>query len=67
MTDEPQVPVDEALEVATKRTEAAERDYLATEVTDEEAIVRADEVERRAEDLTVLAGDAVPREGDGPS
>lgn len=67
MNDETPVPVDHALEVATKRTQSAERDYLATDVTDEEAIIRAGEVERRAEDLTVLAGDAVPREGDAPS
>ena len=54
MTDEPPVPVDQAVEIATKRTKSAERDYLDADVTEEEAIVRADKVERRAEDLTEL-------------
>ena len=61
MTDEPPVPVDHAVEIATKRTKSAERDYLDADVTEEEAIVRADKVERRAEDLTELAGDAARR------
>ena len=66
MTDEPPVPVDQAVEIATKRTKSAERDYLDADVTEEEAIVRADKVERRAEDLTELAGDAAKKENDAP-
>lgn len=66
MNDEQPVPVDHAVEIATKRTKSAERDYLEADVTDEEAILRADEVKRRAEDLTVLAGDAAKKESAGP-
>lgn len=58
MSDEPLSPVDRAVEVATDRTKAAEREYVETPPSDEDAIVLAAEVERRAEDLNVLANDA---------
>ena len=48
---------DRAIETATDRTKAAEDEFLKTPLTDEAAILRAAEVERRAEDLAALAVD----------
>jgi hypothetical protein len=64
MSDEPQSPVDRAVEVATDRAKSAEREYIETPPADEDAVVLAAKVERRAEDLDVLAGDAA---GDDPA
>lgn len=64
MTDER----DAALETATTRVREAEARFLATPLGSEDAMVLAGEVERRAEDVDVLAeevADAV--EPAGPS
>jgi hypothetical protein len=57
MTDERRAPIDRAVETATHRTRTAEDDYLETPIEDADALRRAAEVERRAEDLAVLTGD----------
>ena len=56
---------DRAIETATHRTKAAEDEFLETPATDEAAVVRAAEVERRAEDLAVLTAD--PSEDEPPT
>jgi hypothetical protein len=57
MTDERDALTDRAIETATDRTKTAEDDYLETAATDDDSLGRAAEVERRAEDLAVLAAD----------
>jgi hypothetical protein len=57
MSDERRGLVERAIETATDRTKAAERDFLETPPTDETAVTRAAKVERRAEDLAELAAD----------
>jgi uncharacterized membrane protein YdbT with pleckstrin-like domain len=64
MTGERRGLADRAIETATDRTIAAEDEFLKTPVTDDDAIVRAAKVERRAEDLAALAAD--PPEDDAP-
>lgn len=54
---EPEV-VDEAVEIATSRTVIAELEYVVTPPETGEAAERAAKVERRAEDLAVLADEA---------
>ncbi len=50
--------LDHAIETAAERTREAEERLLQTPLEDPEIVVGAHEVERRAEDLDVLAGDA---------
>jgi hypothetical protein len=64
MTERGRKPADRAIETATDRTRSAEEEFLETPATDEGSIVRAAEVERRADDLATLAGD--PPEDDPP-
>ena len=54
---EPDV-VEEALEIATTRTVVAELEYVVTPPESGEAVDRAAKVERRAEDLALLADEA---------
>ena len=54
--------IDDAVETATKRTKTAHEDFVATPSDEEAAVAKAAEVERRAEDLSVLADDAVEGE-----
>ena len=54
--------IDDAVETATERTRAAHEEFVATPPDEEEALIKAAEVERRAEDLSVLADDAVDGE-----
>ncbi len=65
MSDELPGPADRAIETATNRTKSAEDEYLQTPATDEAAVGRAVEVERRADDLATLTGD--PAEDDRPT
>jgi hypothetical protein len=55
-------PIDDAVEVATKRTRSAQDEFVETPPVDEEAPVKAAKVRRRAEDLSVLAEEAVEGE-----
>jgi hypothetical protein len=55
-------PLDEALEVATNRTKAAEERFLKTPPTSADRPEEATEVVHRAEDLNVLARDVVDKE-----
>jgi hypothetical protein len=64
MNEEPG-PIDHAVEVATKRTRTAQDEFAETPPVDEEAPGKAAKVRRRAEDLSVLAEDAVEREVGG--
>ncbi len=64
MTERRRKTADRAIETATDRTKSAEEEYLETPASDEGAIVRAAEVERRADDLATLASD--PPEEDLP-
>jgi hypothetical protein len=64
MTDEGPGPTDRAIETATKRTKAAEDEYLETHPSEDVAPGRAAKVERRAEDLAALAAD--PSEDEPP-
>jgi len=57
-------PIDNAVEVATKRTTSAQHEFIETPPADEEAPVKAAKVRRRAEDLSVLAEDAAEGETD---
>ena len=61
--------IDSALETATKRTKAAELDFVEKSPEDPEAVARAAEVERRAEEQAILADEAladrVPPTGSG--
>ena len=61
--------VDEAVEIATTRTVVAELEYVVTPPESGEAVDRAAKVERRAEDLALLADEAAEvteRDGGGP-
>jgi hypothetical protein len=61
MPSQPTDPIDEAVELATRRTAAAHRRFVAVPPVVPEALERATEVERRADDVVVLAGDAAER------
>ena len=63
MNDDPGL-IDDAVEVATRRTKAAQHEFVETPPADEEAPVKAAKVRRRAEDLSVLAVDAAEGETD---
>ena len=54
--------IDEAIETATERTLTAHDDFLDTAPTDLDAPIKAAEVRRRVEDLSVLAEAAVDAE-----
>ena len=54
--------IDEAIETATERALTAHEDFLDTVPTDRDAPVKGAEVQRRAEDLFVLAEAAVDAE-----
>ena len=64
---EDQDVIDDAVETATERIRAAHQDFVATPPEEDEAIVKAAEVERRAEDLSILADEAADNDtaGDG--
>jgi len=64
MTERRRTTADRAIETATERTRSAEEEFLETPPAEEGSIVRAAEVERRADDLATLAGD--PPEDDPP-
>lgn len=53
-------PVDEAIELATRRTREAQEDFLEVPPEDDEALTRVARVERRAEDLDALANEPDP-------
>jgi hypothetical protein len=61
--------IDSALETATKRTRAAELDFMKEPPEGPEAVARAAEVERRAEEQAILADEAledrIPPTGSG--
>jgi hypothetical protein len=61
MDDDPGL-IDNAVETATKRTRTAQDEFVETPPADEEAPGKAAKVRRRAEDLSVLAEDAVDAE-----
>jgi uncharacterized membrane protein YdbT with pleckstrin-like domain len=65
MTEQRRSTADRAIETATDRTKSAEAEYLETPASDDNAVVRAAKVERRADDLATLASD--PPEDDPPS
>jgi uncharacterized membrane protein YdbT with pleckstrin-like domain len=65
MTERSRSTADRAIETATDRTKSAEEEYLETPASDDNAVVRAAKVERRADDLATLAND--PPEDDPPS
>jgi uncharacterized membrane protein YdbT with pleckstrin-like domain len=64
MTEQRRSTADRAIETATDRTKSAEAEYLETPASDDNAVVRAAKVERRADDLATLASD--PPEDDPP-
>jgi hypothetical protein len=59
MRDERPDPTGDALETATERTIQAENKFLEIDPREEAAISRAADVERRAEDVKVLAGEPI--------
>jgi hypothetical protein len=61
MTKKPAQEVDEAVELATRRTSEAHSRSEEVPPIAPEAVADAAEVERRAEDLAVLAGEARER------
>jgi hypothetical protein len=61
MNNDPRL-IDDALETATERTKSAQEDFVETPPVDEEAVMKAAKVRRRAEDLSILAEDAVDGE-----
>ena len=50
-------PLDEAIELAAKRTREAQEDFLEVPLQDDEALPRVVRVERRADDLETLASE----------
>ncbi len=62
MTERRRTTADHAIEIATDRTKSAEEEFLDTPPTEEASIVRAAEVERRADDLATLASDPLEDE-----
>jgi hypothetical protein len=50
-------PVDDAIELAAKRTREAQLDFIHTAPEGEDALVRVTRVERRADDLDTLASE----------
>jgi hypothetical protein len=64
MTERRRTTADRAIKTATDRTKSAEEEFLETPPSEEGSIVRAAEVERRADDLATLASD--PPEDEPP-
>jgi hypothetical protein len=61
---EPDLPlpvVDEAVDLATTRVRVAEQEFVETPVGTDEAVLQADRVTHRAEDLDDLAEEAAAR------
>jgi hypothetical protein len=50
-------PVDDAIELATKRTREAQEDFIHTPPENDDALARVARVERRADDLETLASE----------
>jgi len=50
-------PVDDAIELAARRTREAQVDFIQTPPEDEDALARVVRVERRADDLETLASE----------